>query len=104
VAEWLERPSVVFKNTAVHGIFQKLSVHPAINGYLGPSELGKVKAVRKSSDAPPQLHHCQEQVGSLAAIRPTALTATFTLLTICVVIKNAPALSKSHEILLNYTL
>jgi len=42
-----------------------LSVYPAVNGYLtlfsageGESVLGKVKAVRKSSDALPQLYQC----------------------------------------------
>jgi len=37
------------------------------------SKLGKVKAVRKRNGAPPQLHHCQEEVGSLTGTSLTVI-------------------------------
>jgi len=47
----------------MRGILKTLFVHPTRMGLWFSSELGKVKAVR--SGMPPQLHHCQEEVGSL---------------------------------------
>jgi len=64
LVEWLRYSPLVLnvlglKQSLRTGLFNNHSVHLAVNRYLTHFRAGKVKGVRKRSDAPPQLYHCQ---------------------------------------------
>ena len=88
ITEWVERhcsrevralitgaEGIGFKTLPGTGLLKRLSLFTS-NKWVPAwfsSELGKVKAVRKKSGAPSQLHHYQEKVGSWTATSPTAI-------------------------------
>ena len=85
MAQWLERAAGAegpgFKRKVVHGIFQNLSVHPAVNGYPTLVTAGEVEGGGR--EVAPYLRYTPASTCGLSnshfATRPLAMGATFTI-------------------------